>query len=112
MFVDGMLQGFVAVLSFIPVILILFTLVNIVNQVGILSRVSVLLDQTFSRFGISGRGVVSLLTGFGCNVPAIMMARSANSKKERIISVLIAPFVACSARVIVFAYVSNFLFGA
>jgi ferrous iron transport protein B len=71
----------------------------------------VLLDQLFDHFGISGRSIVNLLTGFGCNVPAIMLARSANSRKERIISILICPFLACSARILVIAYVSNFLFG-
>jgi ferrous iron transport protein B len=111
MFVDGILNGFFAVLSFIPVIVILFIQVNIINQVGILSRVSVLLDQAFEKFGISGRCVVNLLTGFGCNVPAIMLSRSTNSTKERVVSILIAPFIACSARVIVIAYISNLLFG-
>ncbi|MDR3329814.1 MAG: ferrous iron transport protein B [Mycoplasmataceae bacterium] len=110
-FVDGILNGFFAVLSFVPVIVILFFLVNIINQVGILSRVSVLLDKTFEKFGISGRSIVNLLTGFGCSVPAIMMARSTNSRKEKIISILIAPFVACSARVIVIAFVCNIIFG-
>jgi ferrous iron transport protein B len=98
-------------LSFVPVIAILFILVGIINQVGVLSRVSVLLDRTFERFGISGRSIVNLLTGFGCNVPAIMMARSTNTRKEKIVSILITPFIACSAKVIVFAFVSNMIFG-
>ncbi|MDE7434156.1 MAG: hypothetical protein K2M43_03510 [Mycoplasmoidaceae bacterium] len=110
MFIDGIFKGFFSVLSFIPTLIILFTLINIIQQVGILSRVSVLLDQALDRFGISGRSVITLLTGFGCNVPAVMMARSSSSKKERIISILISPFIICSARIIVISYVCNAMF--
>lgn len=109
--VDGIFGGLFIIISFIPIIAILFTLVTIIQQVGIISRVSILLDHSLEKFGISGRSVVSLLTGFGCNVPAIMMARSSGSKKERIIATLITPFIACSARVLVFSFVSNLIFG-
>lgn len=110
LFIDGIFKGFFSVLSFAPTLIILFTLVNIIQQVGILSRISVLLDNALSKFGISGRSVVTLLTGFGCNVPAIMMARSSNSKKEKIISILISPFIVCSARIIVISFVCNAIF--
>lgn len=111
LFVDGIFKGLFSVLSFIPTLIILFTLINIIQQVGILSRVSVLLDDALSKFGISGRSVITLLTGFGCNVPSIMMARSSNSKKERIVSILISPFIICSARIIVISFVCNLMFG-
>jgi len=75
-----------------------------------MSRVSILLDNALDKIGLSGRSIVNLLTGFGCNVPALMMARSSSSKKERTISLLIIPFVACSARVLVINYVCNALF--
>ncbi len=107
LFVDGVFKGFFAVLSFTPTLIILFTLVNIIQQIGILSRASILLDDALGKFGISGRSVITLLTGFGCNVPAIMMARSSSSKKERIISVLISPFIVCSARTMVIYFVCN-----
>lgn len=109
-FVDGIFKGFFSVLSFAPTLIILFTLVNIIQQIGVLSRISVLLDDVLSRFGISGRSVITLLTGFGCNVPAIMMARSSNSKKEKIISILISPFIVCSARIIVISFICNAMF--
>ncbi len=111
LFVDGVLGGFFTVLSFSIPIVILFILVNLIQQVGIISRISALLDQTFERFGLSGRSFVNLMTGFGCNVPAIMMARSSNNKKERIVSILITPFVSCSARAIVYSFVCNAIFG-
>ncbi len=111
LFVDGLWTGMGAVLAFSVPIIILFTLVNIVQQVGIISRISVLLDQTFEHFGLSGRSFVNLMTGFGCNVPAIMMVRSSNSKKERIVSMLITPFISCSARAIVYSFVCTAIFG-
>ena len=112
LFTDGLLVGFYTVLTFIPLLVILFLCINLMQQVGVLSRVSVLLDDTFERFGISGRSVVNLLTGFGCNVPAVMMARSSNSKKERFISILIIPMTVCSARAVVLAFVTNAIFGS
>jgi ferrous iron transport protein B len=82
-FTVGILGGFFTVITFIPIIGIMFILVNLIQQIGVLSRISVLLDQALDRFGISGRSIINLLIGFGCNVPAILMARSANSRKER-----------------------------
>ena len=109
-FIDGIFKGFFSVLSFAPTLIILFTLVNIIQQIGVLSRISILLDNALSKFGISGRSVITLLTGFGCNVPAIMMARSSNSKKEKMLSILISPFIICSARIIVISFICNAMF--
>lgn len=111
MFVDGLLQSIFNILSYIPTIFILFFLVNIINQVGLLSRISVLLDRALSRFGLSGRAIITVLTGFGCAVPAILLARSSNSKKERIISILITPFLSCSAKIIVIGWLSSTIIG-
>lgn len=108
--ISGMFKGLFAVISFIPPIVILFFLINLINQVGIISRLSVLLDETFSHFGLSGRSILNLMTGFGCNVPAVMLARSSNSKKERFISLLVTPFVSCSARTIVYSFVCEAMF--
>ena len=110
-FVYGVFEGLFSVLSFIPVILIMFFLINIIQQVGILSRVSVLLDEALEKFGLTGRSIINLLTGFGCSVPAVMMSRSTHTKKEKFITLLITPFVSCSARIIVFSFVSQALFG-
>ena len=112
LFVDGIFGGVFAVLSFLPTIIILYTLITIMQQVGLISRVSVLLDNAFAKFGLSGRSVVNLLTGFGCNVPAVMLARSSSSKKERIVSILIIPFVACASRVIVINFIATYCLGS
>ena len=111
LFVNGIFSGFFTIISFCVPIIILFTLVNLIQQVGIISRISILLDRTFDKFGLSGRSVVNLMTGFGCNVPSILMARSSNSKKEKVISILISPFISCSARAIVFSTICNMIFG-
>ncbi|XQP55150.1 MAG: ferrous iron transport protein B [Mycoplasmoidaceae bacterium] len=110
MIVNGIFGGLFTVLTFIPCIAILYICVTIIQQVGLLSRVSILLDNALSKFGISGRSVVNLLTAFGCNVPALMLARSSSSKKERIISILIIPFIPCASKIIVIAAVANTLF--
>lgn len=111
MIVEGIFGGLFTVLSFIPSIVILYICVTIIQQVGLLSRVSILLDNALSKFGISGRSIVNLLTAFGCNVPAIMLARSSSSRTERIISVLIIPFIPCATKIIVIAAISNAVFG-
>lgn len=108
--INGVFKGLFAVISFIPPIVILFFLINLINQVGIVSRLSVLLDETFAHFGLSGRSILNLMTGFGCNVPAVMLARSSNSKKERFISLLVTPFVSCSARAIVYSFICEAMF--
>ncbi|MBQ0045574.1 MAG: ferrous iron transport protein B [Mycoplasma sp.] len=110
MIVNGIFGGLFTVLTFIPCIAILYICVTIIQQVGLLSRVSILLDNALSKFGISGRSVVNLLTAFGCNVPALMLARSSSSKKERIISVLIIPFIPCASKIIVIAAIANAIF--
>lgn len=110
LFTEGIFNGLFVVISFCIPITILFILINLIQQIGVMSRISVLLDQAFSKFGLSGRSVVNLLTGFGCNVTSILMMRSSNSKKERMISLLIAPFISCSSRTIVFLTISAITF--
>lgn len=111
LFTEGIFNGFFVVLSFCIPIFILFTLINLIQQIGVMSRISILLDRAFNRFGLSGRSVVNLLTGFGCNVTSIMMTRSSNSKKERIISLIVAPFISCSSRTIVLSTICTIIFG-
>lgn len=111
LFSEGIFNGFFVVLSFCIPIIILFTLINLIQQIGIMSRISILFDRAFNKFGLSGRSVVNLLTGFGCNVTSILMTRSSNSKKEHIISLIVAPFISCSSRTIVFSTICTMIFG-
>ncbi|MGL4947906.1 MAG: ferrous iron transport protein B [Mycoplasma sp.] len=104
---DGMLGGIFTVISFIPWIIILVFCMTILEQVGILSRMSIVFDKWFEKFGLSGRSIINIIAGVGCNIPSILMARNANSVKERVTTTLIMPFVSCSARVIVIAFISQ-----
>ncbi|GAA5414338.1 ferrous iron transport protein B [Ureaplasma ceti] len=106
---DGLLGGIFTVIGFLPYIIILFFLVSFLEQTGFLARVSLLLDKQLERFGISGKSVVTLITGIGCNIPAVMMARNCHSTKERTIVFLIAPFMSCSARLVVFVWIAQAL---
>lgn len=108
---DGLLGGIFTVVGFLPYIIILFFFVSLLEQTGYLARISLLTDKWLERFGISGRSVVTLITGIGCNIPSVMMARNCHSKKERTIVFLIAPFMACSARLVVFTWIAEALIG-
>lgn len=101
----GLLGGVFTVLEFLPYIIIIFILTTFLEQTGYLARMSLLLDKYLEKFGISGKSIISLITGIGCNVPAILMARNCSSKKEKIIIIMISPFLACSARLIVFNWI-------
>ncbi|MDE7221907.1 MAG: hypothetical protein K2N40_01395, partial [Ureaplasma sp.] len=109
--VDGILGGIFTMIGFIPYITIMFLCVNFIEQTGYLSRVCLLLDKQLEKFGISGRSVISLITGIGCNIPAVMMARNCHSFKERRVIFLIAPFIACSARLVVFTWLMQAFVG-
>ncbi|MGL4951790.1 MAG: ferrous iron transport protein B [Mycoplasma sp.] len=104
---DGMLGGVFTVISFIPWIVILVFFMTILEQIGVLSRISIVFDKVFSKFGLSGRAIINMIAGVGCNIPSILMARNSNSLKERVTTILIMPFVSCSARVIVIAFIAQ-----
>lgn len=108
---DGMLGGIFTILSFIPWLLILITCITILEQIGLLSRMSVVFDRVFAKTGISGRALINLITGFGCNVPAITLTRNASSVKERVVTAILSPFVSCSARVIVYGFIMEGILG-
>lgn len=105
--IDGIFGGIFTVIGFIPWIFFLTFFMIILEQVGYLARVSISFDKTFEKFGLSGRSIINLITGLGCNIPSILMARNLHSKKERNISILIAPLISCSARIVVFGWLGN-----
>lgn len=107
---NGIIGGCFAVLPFLPYILILFLFVGLLRQSGYISRVSAVTDQILSPFGLTGRSVIGLISGIGCNVPTILMARSSKSQKEKFISIFIAPFISCSARATVFSFLASMVF--
>ena len=98
--IDGVIPGVGGVLVFIPNILILFSLIAIIDGTGYMARVAVMLDTLLKRFGLNGKSIVPLITGIGCNVPAIMATRTIADKKERLMTIMIIPFMSCSARIL------------
>ena len=101
--IDGVFVGVGSVLSFLPIITILFFLLSIMEDSGYVPRVAFFTDKLLRRLGLSGRSIVPLLLGFGCSVPAIMATRTLPSKRDRYMTILLVPFMSCSAKLPVYA---------
>ncbi|MBZ4193917.1 MAG: ferrous iron transport protein B [Candidatus Contendobacter sp.] len=108
--VEGVYNGVGTVASFVPVIVLFFLGVALVEDSGYLSRIAFLMDALMAKLGLDGRGFVMLLMGFGCNVPAMMGTRVIRSRGLRLLTLLIIPFSLCSARLQVFVFLSTALF--
>ncbi|GJH39722.1 ferrous iron transport protein B [Capnocytophaga sp. HP1101] len=105
--IDGILPGIAGITVFIPQIAVLFLLISLLEESGYMSRVVFLMDNVMRRFGLSGKSVVPLISGAACAVPAVMIARNIESWKERLITVLVTPFMTCSARLPVYLIIIN-----
>jgi ferrous iron transport protein B len=99
---DGVLAGIGGVIVFLPNILILFFYISIMEATGYMARVAFIMDKFMHTIGLHGRSFVPLIIGFGCNVPAIMATRTIENRKDRIVTMMIIPFVSCSARLPVY----------
>jgi len=110
--VEGVYDGIATVASFVPVIILFFFMMALVEDSGYLSRAAYLTDALMARFGLDGRGFVMMLMGFGCNVPALMGTRVMRSRPLRLLNMLIIPFSLCSARLQVFLFMITALFSA
>ena len=102
LFIDGVLKGVGAVLAFLPNIIILFFFISIMEDSGYMAREAFIMDTIMHRVGLHGRSFVPMLMGFGCNVPAIMAARDIKNPKDRVLTMLMVPFMSCSARLPVY----------
>lgn len=100
--VDGALTGVGSVLSFLPVITILFLFLSLLEDSGYMARVAFVLDSVLRKIGLSGRSFVPMLIGFGCSVPAIMSTRTLSGSRDRKMTILLIPFMSCSAKVPVY----------
>ncbi len=99
---DGIITGLSGVLVFVPQIAILFFLITLLEEVGYMARVVFMFDRFMQRFGMNGRSIVALISGGACAVPAIMSSRTIGNWKERLITILVTPFITCSARIPVY----------
>lgn len=100
--IDGVVQGVGAVLAFLPNIIIIFFFISLMEDSGYMARMAYLMDSIMHRVGLHGRSFVPMLVGFGCNVPAIMAARDIKDPKDRTLTMLMVPFMSCSARLPVY----------
>ena len=101
--IDGIFAGVGSVLSFLPIIVVLFFFLSILEDTGYMARVAFVMDQLLRKIGLSGRSIVPMLIGFGCSVPAIMSTRTLASERDRRMTILLTPFMSCSAKIPIYA---------
>jgi len=109
--VDGVISGFGSVLVFVPNIFFLFLAMSILEDVGYMSRAAFNLDRIMRKFGLHGKSIISMILGFGCNILAIMSARTIESEEDRLTTVLVNPLIPCSARLPVLIMIASIFFG-
>jgi len=107
---DGIGAGIQVVASFIPVIAFLFLFLSILEESGYMQRAALLMDRLFQRLGLSGQAFVPLVVGFGCNVPAVMASRPLPDMRDRILTIMMTPFMSCAARLTVYALFASAFF--
>ena len=107
---DGVLAGIGSVLSFLPIIIVLFLFLSILEDSGYLARVAFFMDKLLRRIGLSGRSIVPMLIGFGCTVPAVMATRTLPSARDRKMTILLTPFMSCTAKLPIYAFFVNAFF--
>lgn len=108
--IDGIIGGVGGVIVFLPNILILFFFISLMEDTGYMARVSFIMDRLMHKIGLHGKSFIPLLMGFGCNVPAVMATRTLGNRKDRMITMLITPFMSCSARLPVYVLIISAFF--
>ncbi len=106
--VDGLIAGLAGIMVFVPPIALLFLLLSLLEEVGYMARAVFLSDRLMQRFGLNGRSLVALASSGACAIPAIMSARTISNPKERLITIMVAPLISCSARIPVYAILIGF----
>ena len=101
--IDGVINGVGAVVEFVPLITVLYLLLGLLEDSGYMARAAYVWDDLMRKFGLQGKSFISMIIGFGCNVPGIMSARTLDSKKDRMITMLIAPFMSCGAKLPIYS---------
>lgn len=108
--IDGIFEGVGSVLSFLPVIVTLFFFLSILEDTGYTARVAFVMDKLLRRIGLSGKSIVPMLIGFGCTVPAVMATRTLPSERDRTMTILLTPFMSCSAKIPIYGFFSAAFF--
>lgn len=108
--IDGIFGGVGGVLSFLPIVVTLFFFLSIMEDSGYIARVAFFMDKLLRKIGLSGRSIVPMLIGFGCTVPAVMSTRTLPSKRDRKMTILLTPFMSCTAKLPIYAFFVNAFF--
>ncbi len=108
--IDGIFEGVGSVLSFLPIIVTMFFFLSLLEDSGYLARVAFFMDKLLRKIGLSGRSIVPMLIGFGCSVPAVMSTRTLPSDRDRKMTVLLTPFMSCTAKLPIYAFFVNAFF--
>ena len=108
--VEGIFEGVGSVLSFIPIVVLLFFFLSLMEDSGYIARVAFFMDKLLRKIGLSGRSIVPMLIGFGCTVPAVMSTRTLPSRRDRRLTILLTPFMSCSAKIPIYAFFVNAFF--
>ena len=112
MLVDGVIAGVGSVIVFLPQILILYFFISLMEDSGYMSRAAFIMDKLMHRMGLHGKSFIPLIMGFGCNVPAVMATRTIESRRSRLITMMILPFMSCSARLPIYIMITGTFFAA
>ncbi|MFD0770399.1 ferrous iron transport protein B [Bacillus sp. CGMCC 1.60114] len=107
---DGVIAGVGAVIVFVPQIFVLFFFISLLEDSGYMARIAVVMDRIMEFFGLNGKAFIPMIIGFGCNVPGIMATRTIEQEKERLLTILVTPFMSCSARLPVYALFAGVFF--
>lgn len=108
--IEGVFTGVGSVLSFVPIVVVLYLFLSLLEDSGYMARVAFFMDKLLRRVGLSGRSIVPMLVGFGCSVPAIMSSRTLPSERDRKMTLLLIPFMSCSAKMPIYAFFANTFF--
>ncbi len=108
--VEGIFEGVGSVLSFMPIIVVLFFFLSILEDSGYMARVALLLDKLLRKIGLYGRSIVPMLAGFGCTVPGVMASRTLPSERDRKMTIMLTPFMSCSAKLPIYAFFAGAFF--
>lgn len=108
--IEGIFQGVGSVLSFLPIVVVMFFFLSILEDSGYIARVAFFMDKLLRKIGLSGRSIVPLLIGFGCTVPAVMSTRTLPSERDRKMTILLTPFMSCTAKLPIYAFFVNAFF--
>ncbi|MDD6784859.1 MAG: ferrous iron transport protein B [Eggerthellales bacterium] len=108
--IDGIFGGVGSVLSFLPIIAVLFFFLSLLEDSGYLARVAFVMDKPLRKLGLSGRSIVPMLIGFGCSVPSVMASRTLPSERDRKLTIMLTPFMSCSAKLPIYVFLGEALF--